>query len=283
MTIAISLKVNDGLVLASDSATTLVDQSQGEVRVSNVYDHANKIFNIVKGLPIGAITWGSGSIGTSSISTLVKDLRAELSQPPGDGGGVDPGNYKILDIANRLRQFIYEDRYIPAFADWPEKPPLGFVLAGFSSDAPMAEEYSIVIQGGEVTGPTLLRPIQQSGLTWNGEPEAITRLILGFGTGLVQVLRDDLGLPEDKLQPSLNLLQQRLAFPLVQAAMPFQDAIDLAEFLVDLTIRFSRWRPGAPTVGGPIEIAGISKHEGFRWVQRKHYYTRELNPGGDAA
>jgi hypothetical protein len=49
---------------------------------------------------------------------------------------------------------------------------------------------------------------------------------------------------------------------------------------VDTAIQFSRFMPGPQTVGGPIEIAAISKHEGFKWVQRKHYYTRDLNPEG---
>jgi hypothetical protein len=30
-------------------------------------------------------------------------------------------------------------------------------------------------------------------------------------------------------------------------------------------------------VGGPIEIAAITKHEGFRWIQRKHFYPAGLN------
>ena len=31
------------------------------------------------------------------------------------------------------------------------------------------------------------------------------------------------------------------------------------------------------TIGGPIELAAITKHEGFKWVARKHYYGEELN------
>lgn len=35
--------------------------------------------------------------------------------------------------------------------------------------------------------------------------------------------------------------------------------------------------PGANTVGGPIELAAITKHEGFKWVTRKHYFDEQLN------
>ena len=34
----------------------------------------------------------------------------------------------------------------------------------------------------------------------------------------------------------------------------------------------------AAPVGGPIEIAGITKHEGFKWVRRKHYFDTAMNP-----
>lgn len=80
MTIAVAVKVNDGFVLAADSATTLsADGVDGKTQLLNIYNNANKIFNLHKGLPIGAMTWGRGSIGPSSISTLTKDLRVRFA------------------------------------------------------------------------------------------------------------------------------------------------------------------------------------------------------------
>ena len=62
--------------------------------------------------------------------------------------------------------------------------------------------------------------------------------------------------------------------------MPIQDAIDLAEFFVDTTSHLAKFKRGSATVGGPTESAAITKHEGFRWIHRKHYFNNELNPGG---
>jgi hypothetical protein len=284
MTIAISLKVNDGLVLAADSASTLIAQApSGEPAVINVYNNANKIFNLRKGLPIGATTWGAGSIGPASISTLANDLRRRFT---GEDSAhpdwhLDPQSYSILSVAERLRQFMYEEHYVPSVASWPEgvdRPSMGFVVAGYSAGAPMAEEYQIVIDRGECGPPVLLRPLDESGLTWNGQPEAISRLIFGLAPQTPQVLAEHLGVPSDQIGPAMEVLTNALAWQLVQPAMPFQDAIDLAEFLVDLTIKASRFLPGAPTVGGEIEVAAVSKHEGFKWIKRKHYFSSELNP-----
>jgi hypothetical protein len=62
--------------MASDSATTFYDP---DGKPGQIYEHANKIVNLVKGLPIGVMTCGSGGIGNASIATLLKDLRQRLA------------------------------------------------------------------------------------------------------------------------------------------------------------------------------------------------------------
>ncbi len=283
LTIAISIKINDGLVLASDSASTVLGATpDGQLQVFNVYNNADKVFNLQKGLPIGAITWGAGSIGQASTSTIMKDLRKIFTDGDDEkhpGWKLDKKNYKVEDIANRLKEFVFDELYAPAFIDFPhKKPDLGFIVAGYSANAPMADEFQIDIKEGQCNGPRPVRAREQIGMTWGGDPEALNRLIIGIGGGLPQVLQNLFRLQPDQTPQVMQAIQQTLQLPLVLPAMPLQDAIDLAEFLVDLTIKFSRFMPGAPTVGGPIEIAAISKHEGFRWIRRKYYFDRKWNP-----
>lgn len=217
MTIAISLKVNDGVVLAADSASTLIGQDEEghPTNVVNVYDNANKVFNLRKGTPVGAITWGAGSIGPASISTLAKDLRRRFAGEDPDHADwkLDPAEYQLVDVAERLREFMYDENYVPAMADWPEgqdKPELGFVVAGYSSHASMAEEYMLIL-GDEPTGPEALRPIGESGMAWNGQPEAISRLVLGFSPMLAVVLHEQLGVKADEVGPALDVIRDSLA------------------------------------------------------------------------
>ena len=73
------------------------------------------------------------------------------------------------------------------------------------------------------------------------------------------------------------MIRDNCCAEVITPAMPIKDAIDLAEFLVDLTEKFVRFSPGAQTVGGPIEIAAITEHEGFKWIKRKHYYDKSFN------
>lgn len=38
-----------------------------------------------------------------------------------------------------------------------------------------------------------------------------------------------------------------------------------------------RVRPELETVGGPVDVAVISKGDGFIWLKRKHYFDDRLN------
>jgi hypothetical protein len=285
MTVALSLKVNDGVVLATDSASTLLAQQPSQAPVVvQVYNNANKVFNLRKGLPIGAITWGAGAIGRASTSTLIKDLRRRLSgaDPAHPDWHLDPQSYTVEHVALRLREFVFDECYTPAFSGWPTKPILGFVVAGYSANSDLAEEWRIDIgAAGDCPPPKPVRPPDQCGITWNGDPEAISRLILGHSPALGSVLETKLGVPAAQIPQAMQLITQSLQAQMIADAMPIQDAVDLAYFLVDLTEKYSRYTPGAATVGGPIEIAAITKHEGYKWVQRKYYFTRDLNPESD--
>lgn len=51
----------------------------------------------------------------------------------------------------------------------------------------------------------------------------------------------------------------------------------MAETLVNLTAFKRRMTHSLETVGGPVDVAIISKGDGFAWVKRKHYFPSELN------
>lgn len=275
MSVAVSIKVNDGIVLAADSAATMrPEDGQG---VDNVYDNANKVFNLVKNLPIGMITWGAGSIGIASTATLAKDLRKKL-MTAGTEWHVDPDNYTIESVASKVRKFFYEDLYEPVYASLAEdeKPYLGLSIAGYSSGEGMADQMLIEMNAGSCAAAELVRDHDEVGLSWYGITHPITRLVRGFDPSLAAVLQT-MGVTDDQIGPAMDNIAMALHTEIASGAMPIQDAIDLARFLVDTTIQYMRFIPGAPVVGGPIEIAAITKHEGFKWIQRKLYYSDELN------
>lgn len=60
--------------------------------------------------------------------------------------------------------------------------------------------------------------------------------------------------------------------------LPKDELAEMAESLVNLTSFKRRVTPEAETVGGPIDVAVISRGDGFIWIKRKHYFNTDLNP-----
>ena len=59
--------------------------------------------------------------------------------------------------------------------------------------------------------------------------------------------------------------------------MPKPELARMAEALVELTSMKRKVSAGLETVGGPVDVAVISRSEGFVWVKRKHYFPPQLN------
>ena len=64
----------------------------------------------------------------------------------------------------------------------------------------------------------------------------------------------------------------------IVAQLPKEELAAMAEALVNLTSFKRHVTRQAETVGGPIDVAVISRGDGFIWIKRKHYFRPELNP-----
>lgn len=57
-----------------------------------------------------------------------------------------------------------------------------------------------------------------------------------------------------------------------------EDLAEMAESLIYLTYLKRRISSDEESVGGPVDVALISKGDGFIWIKRKHYFEKEFNP-----
>ena len=270
VTIIVSVKINDGIVMAADSA--------GAMPSGQVYAHANKIANLCEGLPIGAMSTGAGGIGNESVETLLKDLRRRFAglDPARPDWRLDPAGYAMEHVAGRLRSFLFEEKAAP----FPEPTNLQLRLCGYSAGRPLAEVWEVSMTGRDCPPPRRIMDENAFGVLWDGQYEALNRLVLGLGFGIEDALVRHGVPPEDAGKLQENLVKD-LYTTLSVPAMPIQDAIDLARFLVETTIGFVRFAVFLPkSVGGAVEIAAITKHEGFRWVQSKRHQPAGIRRGG---
>lgn len=64
----------------------------------------------------------------------------------------------------------------------------------------------------------------------------------------------------------------------VVSMLPKDELAAMAESLVNLTSFKRKVTMESETVGGPIDVAVISKGDGFIWIKRKHYFKADINP-----
>lgn len=124
---------------------------------------------------------------------------------------------------------------------------------------------------------------------------SVDQLFRGALTAILDKVQDDdpdlRAALESQLTPGLDEMLKRLFAgwrlmrsnfwrPVINmvAALPKDELAAVAESLVNLTKFRRRITPVHESVGGPIDVAMISKGDGFVWVKRKHYFSPELNP-----
>jgi hypothetical protein len=84
---------------------------------------------------------------------------------------------------------------------------------------------------------------------------------------------------EEFWQSTKEYTSLRHVGPILEAVdvLPKDELAAMAEALVNITSIKRRITMEPETVGGPIDVAVISKKDGFIWIRRKHYFKPEYN------
>lgn len=126
--------------------------------------------------------------------------------------------------------------------------------------------------------------------------QSISKLFHGVADEVIKLVKEDypefgseLGLNVSKnldimIQEFVNkwnkIREDRYSSPIMQivAVLPKDELAAMAESLVNLTKFKRRVSMQKETVGGPIDVAVITKGDGFVWVKRKFYFDGSINP-----
>ena len=78
---------------------------------------------------------------------------------------------------------------------------------------------------------------------------------------------------------NFKIRKDRYISPLMDAvsSLSKEDLAEMAESLIYLTYLKRRITFTKESVGGPVDVAIISKGDGFIWIKKKHYFNPELN------
>lgn len=254
MTLIVTLRVPDGIVIAGDSYQTTIRtlQFQGEIAIncehcgretrkkdfmgpplavpSSSLSNAQKVFPVTNKVGIG--TFGVGIVNSKSIYYLVRHFREERrnswqSEPPLN----EVANEVADAIHTELKKEVGDTSVIPETANL-----LGMLFVGFDDvGRPCTYEAKI----GRESRVELLST--EAGISIAGDK--------GIAVALLEQLRQSSGLHFESFS--------------------LQDAIDLADLLINATATAQRFGTSLPTVGGKVDIALVTEYSGFIWVRRK--------------
>ncbi len=115
-------------------------------------------------------------------------------------------------------------------------------------------------------------------------PDSVTDRINGLSKEEKKDLKEKLGKEcsqilddfKKKIDEYRNVQHVRPIINVV-SMLPKDELAAMAESLVNLTSFKRKVSMDAETVGGPIDVAVISKGDGFVWIKRKHYFEAQLN------
>lgn len=270
MTICVSVRIPEGIVLAADSMVSLVgtrDTPQGQqTGVFQTFEFANKVTQF-KDYPIGVMSWGTASISDRSIQSLIMECEHDyLSLEKNE-------SYTVKEIADKLLKEL-KAKYEATYPTSGQQPSLGLYIGGYSSqqffsdqyqyEFPRSSDWEIVRQNKPDGSPSF-------GADWFGQTDALRRLIKGYNAKALEELVKR-GVDKTIIQKWID--DNVAELPLIFDGMPIQDAVDFANYAVQVTIGCFRFAAGPPLCGGNIDIAVITP-AAFHWAQRKQWSVKE--------
>ncbi|HST04802.1 MAG TPA: hypothetical protein VLQ48_08700 [Chloroflexia bacterium] len=253
MTFIITVYVNEGIVMASDSRLTMsrtvtnenaFKAQQSQVLMDIVQSDANyKLFLAPNG--VGISTCGDASVNGEPLAGYIEAFMdeeiAQVLDSPIESDDVIEGG-EVDKVADQLLEY---------FKKLPGPPDTAFHVAGYKTEGNkrVQQIWRVTIKTGE---KTLINNGGEKGVLWDGEGDFMYRLI----------------------QPVYRKSDQGEYVALENPDIAFhyftiQDAIDFAVYATRTTvdsIRFVATR--SKTVGGPIDVLVIKPRDAF-WVQRK--------------
>ena len=233
MTLIVSVLVEDGIVWAGDSVSTLkanTAQETPEPTPINTFPHSQKIFPFYKRFGIGI--WTQDSINGKPVDLVMRGLE--------DKFGAEGKSFNTVEeVALTISEEFHSIKR--------EKESIGFIVAGYTECGPEVIKVSSVNDVGPYVGIEEYCPLTHTSDELGCQSLGETRL-----EDLIKKLHGERGDPDS---PPFGLFS-------------LQTAIDYGLFLIRTTIEFERFSRRESTVAKAIDVAVVTQLKGFRWVER---------------
>jgi hypothetical protein len=262
MTLNVSLRVPDGIVIASDSLSTInqpisqthtvkakCDSCGSPIEIKDVpvpsvsvpassWPYTQKVYPFLG--RFGLAIFGSNFVNNRSMYSHITSMTGRLAEREGEELQID----QVVDeITQYFRaQLLTEWQKTSINVDLQPDTwfPFGFHVVGHAKNAdnePVAETRIV-----HVGKSPKVEQHQGLGCSVSGDPSVVQKIWQGGPVPLYN-------------------------------AFSLQDAIDYAKFLIRTTSDYQRFSGKLPTVGGEIDIALVTSYRGFQWISQKPLYN----------
>jgi hypothetical protein len=267
MSLGIAFKGPEGIVLAADSRVTLMAQMQQPnlptpMLLPASYDNATKLLRIKGQDYVGAVTYGAGVIGRTEPRTahsFIPEFEQELIS-------VNVGRLSTEDFATRLGEFFLARWNAGGMGQVQPGEDMFFLIGGYDVGSAYGRVFEVAI-------PNRPAAVEYNagtfGVTWGGQTEFTERLLNGYDRSLGGHIQQFLTLDDTRRDALIDDLKPKLAVAIPYQFLPLQDCVSLAIFIIRTTITLQTWQVGVRGVGGSIDLATITRTEGFNYIQQK--------------
>jgi hypothetical protein len=271
MSLGIIIKGPEGLVLAADSRVTLQAKSETETLTVN-FDNATKLLSFSKPHEyVGAVTYGAAVIGLRTAQSFIPELEEEILEE-------QKKRLEVEDYATLLSNFFGKQWQKTMPSDYPG-PSMTFVVGGYGPTDSYGRVFLFSL-------PDQKDPVEQNkndennnvpnfGMTWGGQLQIASRIIHGFDPELRSILQKELGLDDAGWSRIQQALMRRLQFSIPYQVLPLQDCVNLATMMIRTTVEAQSLSVGVRGVGGPMDLAVVTRTEGLRYIQKKALRVNE--------
>lgn len=255
MSLVIVLKGREGIAMAADSRITFGTSPPV------YYDNATKLLRIDGLSQMGVLTYGASFIDEYSkrtVHSFLPEMESLLEEAP----SCRP---TVKESSSWLSQFLMQ-KY--GEATTPSSSSIEFLIGGFDKDDPYGKVFRLSI-------PTAPEPIEMLagphpfGILWGGMPQIAQRIILGFDSQTLMATQQILNLGNEQSTLLANKLAAFTQTNIPYEVLDLQDCVDFVILLIRTTITILNLTTGNRGVGGPIDVATITRADGFNFVQKK--------------
>lgn len=304
MSLVINTTSPEGLVIAADSRQSYRNR-KGISRIGS--ETAKKLFQINEriGVAITGLAFFNDSGVTKNVSTVIDDFKNDNDVSQMNVKEVAVKLHKeyasrydfdgqLKNLEKKVRQeltqkgckdiqfktgdlgleFSFKEPSGKAQKGNAKIEPINFLVTGFNDDK--SHEVYICYLPGQIQKK---RDSKQKGLeygaSWLGQTDLVNRIIKGFDPRIFNV--KSINQLAKQISPEqLNQELRNLEYAIQWGTMTLQDAVDFSDLMIKTTSALQNFSDGIqaepgemPGVGGAVDIAVITKKQGFKWLSKK--------------